>query len=220
MSEPVALFPLSNVVLFPRVRTPLHVFEPRYRQMVENALAGDRCIGMATVPPEHVAKIMGDPPLYPVGCAGSIAQWRRLPDGRFDIVLQGSFRFRILEEPPRPPDRLYRVALVERLDESYDANRRDAVSTLRARILDLVRRLLEISDRERARDFTPDLFDGMSDEVFVNTLCQALALAAPEKQGLLEAPGIPQRCERLEGLLAFRVAEMGLPGTRPTGRLH
>jgi Lon protease-like protein len=220
MGEEIALFPLSNVVLFPRVRAPLHIFEPRYRQMVEHALASDRRIGMATVHPDHVAQMSGDPVLYPIGCAGSISQAQRLPDGRFHLVLDGTWRFRILEEPPRPPQRLYRVARIERLPDPYDPSQRERVAELRARILGLVRRLLALSDRERSRDFTPDLFDGMDDETFVNTLAQALALAAPEKQGLLEAPGIPERCDRLEGLLAFRLAEMGLPGSRPTSRVH
>ena len=220
MSEEIALFPLSNVVLFPRVRAPLHIFEPRYRQMVEHALASDRRIGMATVHPDHVAGIAGDPLLYATGCAGTISQAQRLADGRFHIVLDGTWRFRILEEAPRPQERLYRVARVERLPEPYDADQRGRVRELRSCILGLVRRLLALSDRERAEEFSPDLFDGMDDEVFVNTLAQALALAPPEKQGLLEAHGIPQRCERLEGLLAFRLAEVGLPGGRPTSRLH
>jgi len=220
MSEEIALFPLSNVVLFPRVRAPLHIFEPRYRQMVEHALASDRLIGMATVQPDHVSEMGGDPPLYPIGCAGTVSQAQRLPDGRFHLVLDGSWRFRILEESPRPAERLYRVARVERLSEPYDPSQRDRVRELRSRILVLVRRLLALSDRERAREFSGDLFEEMHDEVFVHTLAQALALAAPEKQGLLEATSIPERCERLEGLLAFRLAEVGLPGARPTSRLH
>ncbi len=220
MGEEIALFPLSNVVLFPRVRAPLHIFEPRYRQMVEHALGSDRRIGMATVHPDHVSQMGGDPPLYPIGCAGNVAQAQRLPDGRFHIVLDGTWRFRIAEEPPRPAERLYRVARIERLSDPNAPSQRDRVCELRSRILDFVRRLLTHSDRERAQEFTPGLFDGMDDEVFVNTLAQALALAAPEKQGLLEAPGIPERCERLEGLLAFRLAELGLPGTRSTSRLH
>jgi Lon protease-like protein len=220
MGDELALFPLSNVVLFPRVRAPLHIFEPRYRQMVEHALGSDRRIGMATVHPDHAAAIGGDPPLYPVGCAGNISQAQRLPDGRFHIVLDGTWRFRILDEAPRPAERLYRVARVERLPEPYDPRERGRVCELRGRILVLVRRLLALSDRERAQEFKPDLFDGTDDEAFVNTLAQALALAPPEKQGLLEAPGIPERCERLEGLLAFRLAELGLPGARPTSRVH
>jgi len=220
MSDEIALFPLSNVVLFPRVRTPLHVFEPRYRELTAHALAGDRRIGMVAVPPAHVERIAGDPPVYPIGCEGVISQARRLPDGRFHIVLDGTQRFRILEEPARPPGRLYRVARIERLAEPYDPVAREGVTRLRERIVELVRRLLAQTDSARAAEITPELFRGVDDEGFVNTLANALVLDPPEKQGLLEAPGIPERFERLEGLLAFRLVEVGLPGPRAAGRVH
>ena len=220
MSEEIALFPLASVVLFPRVRTPLHVFEPRYRQMTEDALAGERSIGMVAVPPEHAGAMAGDPPVYPVGCAGVISQARRLPDGRFHIVLDGAFRFRILAEAPRPAGRLYRVASIERLADAYDPAERERVEELRGRILGLVRSLLELSDRERAKEITPELFRSMDDEALVNTLANALALGTPEKQGLLETPSVPERYARLEGLLAFRRAELGFPGVRGSGRVH
>ncbi len=218
MREEIALFPLSNVVLFPRVRTPLHIFEPRYRQMTEHALAGDRHVGMVLVDPERGAGMAGDPPIYRIGCAGIISAAQRLADGRFHLVLDGVWRFEIVEEPPRPPERLYRVARVERLPDTHGPDGR--VAELRARVQDRVRRLLALADRERAREFTPELFHGMDDETYANTLANALALAAAEKQGLLEAAGVLARYERLEGLLAFRLAEIGLPGTRPTTRLH
>src|SRR5512147_373282 len=115
MGEELPLFPLSNVVLFPRVRAPLHIFEPRYRQMTEHALAGERRIGMVVVPPEHLERIAGDPPVYAIGCAGVISASQRLPDGRFHIMLDGTWRFRIQEELPHAPGRLYRLARVERL---------------------------------------------------------------------------------------------------------
>jgi len=220
MSEEIALFPLSAVVLFPRVRTPLHIFEPRYRQMTEHALAGERRIGMVFVDAEHAAEMSGDPPVQPVGCAGTISAAQRLPDGRFHILLDGIWRFRIAAESPRPPGRLYRVAQVERLDDAYGPDERERVARLRERVQDRVRRLLALADRERAREFTPELFRGMDDETFVNTLSNALALPPAEKQGLLEAAGVLARYERLEGLLAFRLAEIGLPGARPTGRPH
>ena len=66
------IFPLSNVVLFPAIQTPLHIFEARYRQMVEHALAGDRRIGMVTVEPERVLDMSGDPPVFAIGSAVSV----------------------------------------------------------------------------------------------------------------------------------------------------
>lgn len=216
----IPLFPLSNVVLFPGVHTPLHLFEPRYRQMVERALAGERQIGMATVPPEHVDEMPGDPPLYPVGCAGIIAQSQRLPDGRYNIVLMGTRRFRIVEEAPRPPQRLYRVAQVELLDDPFPAEAREGVAHLRERIVGLVGSLLERASAERASAVTSELFRGVDDATFVNSLSNALAFAPAEKQGLLEADSIPQRFDRLEGLLSFRLAELSRPGAPGSRSLH
>ena len=85
-TDEIAIFPLSNVVLFPRMQCPLHLFEPRYRQLAEHVLADDRRIGMVVVPPEHADEMHGDPPVYPIGCAGTIGQSQKLRDGRFNIV--------------------------------------------------------------------------------------------------------------------------------------
>ena len=108
MSDLLPLFPLPNVVLFPNVFLPLHIFEPRYREMVADALAGDRMIGMVLLRPGWEHDYDGRPPVYPIGCSGVITHVERLPDGRYNIVLRGLERFRILEEdhepqlPPRP----------------------------------------------------------------------------------------------------------------------
>src|SRR5215831_17371907 len=91
----LALFPLANVVLFPRIHCPLHIFEPRYRQMTTDAIAGTRQIGMTTVRPEHAEQMAGDPPLFSIGCIGTIQRAQRRDDGRYDIVLFGTQRFRI-----------------------------------------------------------------------------------------------------------------------------
>jgi hypothetical protein len=118
-SERLPIFPLSNVVLFPRVKTPLHLFEPRYRQLARDVLQGERRIGMVVVRPEHVDEMPGDPPIYPIGCAGVITESQRLPDGRYNLVLLGEHRVRIVGEEPRGESQLYRVAQVVRLPEPY-----------------------------------------------------------------------------------------------------
>ncbi len=118
MADPtklLPLFPLSTVVLFPQVQAPLHLFEPRYRQMAEDVLASDRCIGMVVVKPGFADEMGSDPPVFEVGCIGQIVHARKLPDGRYNIVLEGIHRLRIERETDRPPDRLYRVAEVRRL---------------------------------------------------------------------------------------------------------
>ncbi len=108
----IPIFPLPNAVLFPNVFMPLHIFEPRYRQMVADALAGDRIIGMVLLKPGFEGNYEGRPPIYAIGCAGVITHSEALADGRYNIVLRGLEKFRILEEDD---SRGYRVATVETL---------------------------------------------------------------------------------------------------------
>jgi Lon protease-like protein len=213
--DTIALFPLAQVALFPRARVPLHVFEPRYRQLMAHALTGARRIGMATVRVDHVAGMAGDPPLYAVGCAGVVEDAVRRDDGRYDVVLRGTQRFRIVDEPPRPADRLYRVARVELLDDPFDEAREGIpLQGLRLDAIDQLSQLLRLTAPDAARPLDPRRFSGIDDVTFVNVLCQLLDLAPPEKQALLETDGILSRCERLVALLRFRVAAQcgGVPG--------
>src|SRR6185436_12154807 len=106
----IPIFPLPNVVLFPNVFLPLHIFEPRYRQMVDEALKGDRIIGMVLLRPGWQSDYEGRPPVYPIGCSGVITHAERLADGRFNIVLRGMEKFRIAAE--EPTEALYRIASV------------------------------------------------------------------------------------------------------------
>ncbi len=219
--ELIPLFPLSNVVLFPHVHCPLHVFEPRYQQMITAALAGTRRIGMVTVRPEHVAEMGGDPPLFTIGSVGTIEQARRRDDGRYDIVLLGAERFRIAEEIPRDAERSYRLARVELLTERFDERREGIpLQGLRADAIDLLAQLLRFVAPDSAHEIDPRRFSGVEDTAFVSALCQMLELPAAEKQGLLEAEGPMARCERLVAVLQFRLAELlgGMPG--PSGALH
>ncbi|MFN5288818.1 MAG: LON peptidase substrate-binding domain-containing protein [Gemmataceae bacterium] len=111
----VSLFPLGDVVLFPRVMQPLHIFEPRYRQMTEDALATDRLIAMALAHPFAAHRFMDFTPIFPVVCIGKIQQEVRLPDGRFNMLLQGLARARITSE--FETGKLYRRAQVQILED-------------------------------------------------------------------------------------------------------
>ena len=82
----IPIFPLPNVVLFPNVFLPLHIFEPRYRAMVADALAGDRIIGMVLLQPGYEANYEGRPPVFTIGCGGVITHADPLDDGRYNIV--------------------------------------------------------------------------------------------------------------------------------------
>ncbi len=202
----IPIFPLSDVVLFPRVRRPLHLFEPRYRQMAEDVLAGDQRLGMVTVPPEHVDDMPGNPPVYPIGCAGTVVWSQRRADGRYDLILEGTHRFRIENERESPEKRPYRVAEVALLEDPCDPGDAEAVATRRTRLVELVGDLARLSVANPREVVSPAFLQEMDDATFVNSLSNALPFSTPEKQGLLEADGIRKRLDRLEGLLSFRRA--------------
>src|SRR5712692_4628233 len=94
----IRLFPLPNMVLFPGAMQPLHIFEPRYRQMTADALAGDRLIALVLPSPGWEKEYADRPALHPMACVGRIAGEHRLADGRFNLLLQGMRRVRIVEE--------------------------------------------------------------------------------------------------------------------------
>src|SRR5258708_20153721 len=102
MSDLLPLFPLPNVVLFPNVFLPLHIFEPRYREMITDALASDRMIGMVLLRPGWERDYEGRPPIYPIGCTGVLTHHERLADGRYNLVLRGIERFPIVQQAPTP----------------------------------------------------------------------------------------------------------------------
>ena len=220
-TEPLdlALFPLSNVVLFPGVKVPLHIFEPRYRQMMKAVLDGDRRIGMTVVRPEHQDEITGDPPLLPIGCCGEISEFQQRPDGRYDVVLQGIWRFRILEELPLDPLRLYRIARVQPLEDPFPDAERDRVARLRANVVENVAFLARQTSAEATR-FDATLFEGIDDASFVNVLANAIAFPVEEKQALLEADDIPERYARLASALSFRRAELEMRSGSARTSLH
>src|SRR5437868_525427 len=132
MSDLLPLFPLPNVVLFPGVFLPLHIFEQRYREMVADALESDRMIGMVLLRPGWERDYEGRPPIFPIGCSGVLTHNERLPDGRYNLVLRGIERFRIVEEDHT---RSYRRAVVEPLrEQTLDAADRAAILHQRSKL--------------------------------------------------------------------------------------
>lgn len=192
----VPLFPLPDVVLFPRMPLPLHVFEPRYRKMVKDALAGERVIGMALLQPGWEADYQGRPLVYPIGCAGRIERCEPLDDGRFEVVLRGVTRFRILrEEAPREP---YRLAAVEPLEDP--AGDPEALEQARKRVMAAIGRA---PDGPALLVLRSDIDAGL----LINAVCQTLGLSPVEKQSLLECQGIEPRAKLLLEILEFKVLE-------------
>jgi Lon protease-like protein len=190
------LFPLPNVVLFPDVCLPLHIFEPRYRQMLAHALHGDRLIGMVLLKPGYATDYDGQPPVYEIGCAGLITHAERLPDGRSNIVLHGLQKFRIMGENHDLP---YRRASVETLLDPLCDNDRAALRDARQR---LEARVGPVIDASGADVHIPP---SIPDHELVNALAQYLPLEPVEKQALLERDGVLDRCHALVELLEMKV---------------
>src|SRR4030095_15938580 len=139
---------------------------------------------MVVVRPEHIDEMPGDPPIYPIGCAGVITESHRLPDGRYNIVLLGEHRGRVVAGEPRGESRLYRVARVMRLDDPYPESERARVARLRAAIVADVGVLVRHAQPDRSHAFDPELFAGVDDETFVNSAYNAFAFPAAEKQAV------------------------------------
>ena len=196
------IFPLPTVVLFPNVFLPLHIFEPRYRQMVAEALAGDRIIGMVLLRPGHESEYDGAPPVYPTGCSGLITHAEQLEDGKYNLVLRGVEKFTIHGEEAPAPGRLYRSAVITPVDDSMRAGDRDRLREERKRLQDLL-----------APHFTESLShllpDAMPDEDLVNALAQYLEFEPLEKLALLERPGALARARSMIELLEMKALAPG-----------
>ena len=192
----IPLFPLPSVVLFPNVFLPLHIFEPRYRQMVADALQGDRIIGMALLRPGYEATYEGRPAIYDVGCAGVITHSHPFPDGRFDIVLRGIEKIRITSEDQSRP---YRIGHVESISETIPADEAQPLRQQRQRLEAVLAAAVE---RVRAE---PKFPPSVPDEDLVNALAQYLELEVVERQALLECEGVLARCRALINLLEMKL---------------
>ena len=193
----IPLFPLPNVVLFPQVLLPLHIFEPRYRQMVKDVAAGGELICMILLRREE------DPTgsvhdIYRVGCAGRMVRKVDLPDGRSNILLQG-----VREFVPREQqfDRPYRMAAVDWLP----ATERDfrLAPDIRDRMVTGIRAAL--GEKQEGVGILAD--PTVSDEMLVNLFAFALDFPVAEKQGLLEIASLSARAERLIETLEFHALE-------------
>jgi uncharacterized protein len=201
------LFPLPNLVLFPDVLVPLHIFEPRYREMIGDALEGDRRIGMVLLRAGWRADYEGRPPIYPVGCSAVIVHAAELDDGRYNIVIRGLERFRVAAEDHA---RAYRRATVDALpDPALDEGQRAALTAARTAIEARLGLMNPAADVER---LSSDRADVLPDAQFVNQLAQSIALEPVEKQALLECDSVLSRAETLIELLEMKRAVAAMPG--------
>jgi uncharacterized protein len=188
------LFPLPGVVLFPHAVIPLHIFEPRYRQMTEDALADDNLIAMVQLRPAGPGGL-GDPPIEVVGCLGRILQHERLPEGRSNLLLLGRKRVRLNRE--LPTERLYRLAEVEILEDVRESALEE---TQRSELIALFRRAFE-HRHKLAPDLEAILESTMPVGVLTDIIGHALGLPAEVKQRLLADPRVDHRANLLLQIL-------------------
>ena len=205
----VRLFPLPNLVLFPHVMQPLHIFEPRYRQMLEDALAGDRLIAMAVLAPGWEDDYEGRPPLYPVACLGQITSCHRLEDGTYNLLVLGVRRVRLLRE--LDPVNEFREAEVELCEErcpaQHDPDRVCLQRQLRQAFLKVLP-LLPEAQEQLDQLLSADVTLGMLTDV----ISYMLDIDLGEKHALLSELDVHCRAEMLlEHLL--EVAEDDALGT-------
>ena len=192
------IFPLPNVVLFPNVFLPLHIFEPRYREMVADALEGDRLIGMVLLRPGWEGQLRR-------AAAGLSDRLRRassrittaLPDGRYNIVLRGLEKFRIVEEDDQPCSIGWRRSRAS--TSRWPRREREEIRAARRRLETL------LVPQPAGRGADPKVPPAMTDEDLVNTLAQYMELEPVEKQALLERDGLLARCRSLIELLEMKM---------------
>ena len=205
LPERVRLFPLTNVVLFPDVYLPLHIFEDRYRAMTRDALDGDKLIGMTVLRDGWQDDYEGAPPIYATGCAGTIVHHEPLQDGRYNLILQGVARFEVIEEVEAPT--AYRVARVHWHREP-DA---DGVVANVTRVRQQVEALL-MPAVARGEVRMPA---GMTDQALINAVCQALDIPIVEKLALLERVDV-----RARGHALLPILERTLLKLSGSGQIH
>ncbi|NIJ23504.1 hypothetical protein FHT01_001046 [Sphingomonas japonica] len=189
MTQRLSVFPLGGALLFPRMHLPLHIFEPRYRAMVSDALARDRRIGM--VQPRGA----GDPPpLFEIGCVGRIVDVEAMEDGRYDLVLEGIARFRIVRELDVATAFRQVEAEIEAVGEPETLSLGERAS-------------IEMESRRfaDAQGYAVDweAVSRLDDESLVNGIAQIAPFDVAAKQALLESDGLSPRADMIVQLMQF-----------------
>ncbi|WAP70402.1 LON peptidase substrate-binding domain-containing protein [Jiella pelagia] len=196
----IPVFPLTGALLLPGGQLPLNIFEPRYVEMIDQALSGARIIGMVQPRLDGALRDDREPKLCEVGCMGRIVSYAESGDGRYIINLQGIARFRIVEElsSAKTPFRCCRVAaFLADLDDEKGENDVDRAGLLRA-----FRRFFEVNEMEADWDSIAKA----SNETLVNALSMMSPYGAAEKQALLEASDLKTRAETLIAMTEIALA--------------
>jgi len=194
LPKKIPIFPLSNFIIFPKTTVPLNIFEPRYIEMIDDAMKGNRIIGMIQ-PKNFNQKI---PILYNIGCAGKITSFNEIEDGRYLIVLAGISRFKITEE--LKTQKLYRLCEVDFKDFPYDLEEKN--EEIKFSDLELIFKNLKTLFIKQGYVINWKELEKQSLNQTINTLAMASPFSLEEKQILLETNGLHERKQKLEQILS------------------
>ncbi len=202
------IFPIAGAILFPRAQLPLHIFEPRYRDLVRDAVDGD---GLIAIVQPQLVEVADDEkqPLYAVGCVGEIVGVEEIEDGRFNIVLNGSNRFRLMAEVDL--DTPYRIGDLD-VGAFDDREPEPLAMTYRAEVEREARRLGEALGL--AVDWSA--VSRLDDELLVNAIAQVAPFDVSAKQALLESETLEERADLLVQLMQFLRLSQGGTDLQPT----
>jgi uncharacterized protein len=197
--QEISIFPLANAVFFPNTILPLNIFEPRYKKMVEDALASNKMIGMIQTREGNNPK---KPAVFSVGCLGKIDTHTKTADGRYLINLKGLVRFRILDEAETElPYRKFRVTYDEFIDDLEKIKFNDKIDVLQ--LIGKARKLFKI--HQLSTDWK--IVEKVEPDQLINSLSMICPFSVSEKQGLLEAKNLLERNLLINKIINFYIID-------------
>ena len=212
MRTPV--FPLPTTVFYPGTPLPLHIFEPRYREMTADALEGKRQIGMVLLKPDYEEEYFNKPQIYSVGCVGNIEKEIKHPDGKYNFTLTGLRRFCIISEKE---GKAYRQAEIELLEEK---NEQDIIENqpneCREKLIENFREFLSFIPEDNPQKKEPDWNLGTKLSEFIDRFAYQLDLSLEQKQNFLEEQDVLKRAEFLHSFLKMKIDLIHLSKMRST----
>tara|TARA_Y100000816_G_C26022426_1_gene534916 strand:- start:87 stop:728 length:642 start_codon:yes stop_codon:yes gene_type:complete len=190
----IPIFPLSNFIIFPKTTVPLNIFEPRYIQMVDEVMKGNRLIGI--IQPKKSGELK-KPNLYDVGCAGKITSFSETDDGRYLIMLNGICRFRVISEEEN--NKLFRICKINFDEYLEDLNKKN--EEIKVTDLNFIFKELKSFFKKQGYIINPEEMKKNNLDQTINTLSMASPFTLEEKQILLETKNLKIRTEKLEEIL-------------------
>jgi uncharacterized protein len=209
----IPIFPLPSTVFYPGTPLPLHIFEPRYRQMTSDALEGERKIGMVLLKPDWESAYFNRPEIFSIGCVGSIEKEIHHPDGKFNFTLVGLHRFRILKEVEGKP---YRRAEIGLLEEQNEQKIDEEPNAIRDSLINQYREFISFIPEENSLKNEPDWNLGNQLSQFVDRFAYRLDLSLEQKQSFLEEQDVLRRANFLHDFLKMKINLVHLSKIRNT----